>query len=292
MPFRHAVVIANPVAGRGRARSEAERLAHGLGSVGIRSEVGFTEGRGDAARRARELDADADLVVSVGGDGKLGEVLEGLDGRDVPVALLPVGTANVLSLDLGLPRDVAGAVAMIERGRTTRIDTARVNGDRLSFLVTGIGFDGMAVHEVEARRRGPISKSSYLSAGMRALSRYEPPRLEVEVDGKKLEGSYAEVIVSNIVHYAGFRVLSRDRELDDGIFEVYLFRKGSLASLLGYGLRALAFGLPGGTCTRVRARVVRVTSPTPVACQVDGDAHGETPVEIAVHPVQSRLVVP
>jgi diacylglycerol kinase (ATP) len=290
--FRRALVLANPIAGRGSGRARAEECARGLAAIGVEPTVHFTEGRGDATEAARKVDPAVDLVVSVGGDGTLGEVLEGLAGRDVPVAIVPAGTANVMSIDLALPRDVAGLVAMIGRGRTIALDTARVNGKRLSFLVTGVGFDAMAVHEVEARRKGPITKTAYLSAGLRALRSYVPPRLELAVDGRRLEEPCALVLVSNIVHFAGLRVLAPDRRLDDGLFEVYVFAKGSRASLAGYALRALVAGLPGGSCTRLRARRVRITSDAPVACEVDGDAFGETPVELAVHPVQSRLVVP
>ena len=291
-PYRRALVVANPIAGQGRARKAAEALATGLRGLGVENEVHFTSGRGDATARARELRPDADLVVSVGGDGTLGELLAGLGDRDVPVAVLAAGTANVLALDLALSRDVAGVLATIAGGKTARIDTARVNGERLSFLVTSVGLDAMVVKEVEARRHGPITKRTYVGAAWRSLRRYRPPRLAVEVDGRALEGSFAEVIVSNVVNYAGFPVLSKDRRLDDGLYEVYLFRKGSRASLFAAGLRAITRGLPGGSCTLVRARKVRIASETPVPCQVDGDAFGETPVEIAVHPVQSRLVVP
>jgi len=291
-PFRRALVLANPIAGRGRARAAAEGLVAGLARVGIESELHFTNARGDARRRVREIEPEFDLAVSVGGDGTLGEVLEGLAGRDVPVAILPLGTANVMSLDLGIPPDVERAVEIVARGRTCLIDTARVNGDRLSFLVTSVGFDALAVHEVEARRRGPITRSTYVRAALRAFLRYEPPRLAVELDGRALPGTFALALASNIVHYGGCKVLAGDRRLDDGLFEVYLFEKGSRASLLGYGLRAVVAGLPGGTCTRLRASRIRITAEAPAPCQVDGDAFGETPVEIAVDPVQSRLVVP
>ena len=127
---------------------------------------------------------------------------------------------------------------------------------------------------------------------MRALRRYEPRRLTVEVDGRELPGDFSLVLASNIVHYGGLNVLAADRKIDDGLFEVYLFPKGSRTSLLGYAIRALVAGLPGGSCTRVRARTIRITSDAPAPCQVDGDAFGETPVEIVVDPVQSRLVVP
>jgi len=291
-PFRRALVLANPIAGRGRARASAQELVAGLEQVGIACDLHFTGARGDALRRARSIEPEFDLAVSVGGDGTLGEVLEGLSGRDVPVAILPIGTANVMSLDLGIPRDVGQVVSIIARGKTSALDTARVNESRLSFLVTSVGFDAAAVHEVEARRRGPITRTHYLTAGLRALLRYEPRPLTVEIDGRVLPGTFALVLASNIVHYGGYPVLSADRRIDDGLFEVYLFRKGSRASLLGYGIRAFVSGLPGGSCTLVRARTIKITSDAPAPCQVDGDAFGETPVEIVVDPVQSRLVVP
>jgi YegS/Rv2252/BmrU family lipid kinase len=290
--FRRALVLANPIAGRGRARAAAEELVAGLSAVGISCELHFSGARGDTLRRARSIEPGFDLAVGVGGDGTVREVLEGLSGRNVPVAILPIGTANVMSLDLGLPRDVRGAVEVIARGRTAALDTARVNGSRLSFLVTSVGFDAQTIHELEARRRGPISRSTYVTAGLRALRRYRPSRLSVEVDGRALPGAFALVLASNIVHYGGLRVLAGDRRMDDGLFEVYLFPKGSRTSLLGYALRALVSGLPSGSCTRVRARTIRIASDAPAPCQVDGDAFGETPVEIAVDPVQSRLVVP
>jgi diacylglycerol kinase (ATP) len=291
-PFRRALVLANPIAGRGRAHAAAEQLVAGLARAGIACDLHFTTARGDARQRARSLEPEFDLAVSVGGDGTLGEVLEGLSGRGVPVAILPIGTANVMSLDLGVPRDVDRVVEIIRQGKTSALDTARVNARRLSFLVTSVGFDAAAVHELEARRRGPITRTHYLTAGLRALWRYEPRRLSVEVDGRAVPGTFALVLASNIVHYGGFGVLSDDRRIDDGLFEVYLFANGSRASLLGYALRALVAGLPGGSCTRVRARSIKITSDAPAPCQVDGDAFGETPVEIAVDPVQSRLVVP
>ncbi len=285
-------MLANPIAGRGRARGHAEALARGLRGMGIECDLHFTEGRGDARVRASELASGVDLVGCVGGDGTLGEVLAGLGDRAVPVAVLPSGTANVLSIDLRLPRDVDGVLAAIAGGRTTCLDTARVNGDRLSFLVTGVGLDARIVAEVEARRHGPITKRTYVGAMRRALRGYVPPSLAVEIDGRAIDGTFGQVIVSNVVNYAGFHVLSEDRRLDDGLFEAYLFRDGSRSGLFAAALRGLVRGLPGGSCTLQRARRVRITSDSPVPCQVDGDAFGTTPVEIAVHPVQSRLVVP
>jgi diacylglycerol kinase (ATP) len=232
-----------------------------------------------------------DLVVAVGGDGTLGEVVGGLGGADVPIAALPLGTANVLALDLGLPRRPAALLEAIAGGRTVAVDVALVNG-RASFLVTGVGFDGLVVRALDEARRGPISRWSYVRHGLGALRGYRPPRLAVEIDGERQDGAFGLVIVSNVVHYGGVACLSRDRRLDDGLLEAYLFGKATRPALLGHALRGLLTGLPAGSCRRVRGRRFRIESDEPVPYQVDGDYGGTTPVEIEVTPRPFRLIVP
>ena len=290
--FRRALVVANPIAGRGRARAVARETAEGLARMGIACDLHMTQARDDARVKLRCLAPDIDLVVAIGGDGTVNEVLDGLVNRDVPVAIVPLGTGNVLGLDLGLPRDVDRALEMIAAGRTTPLDVARVNARHLCFLVTGVGADAMIAQRLERRRNGPITKLDWGRAALRALAEYAPPALEVEIEGRRVDGDFGLVLVSNIVHYAGVRVLSADRRIDDGLFEAYLFRKSSKASLVGYALRGLLRGLPGGSCARHAVKHVRVSSPAPVPYQVDGDWRGVTPVEIAVAPSQFRLVVP
>ena len=290
--FRRALVVANPIAGRGRARSAARELASGLERLGVESELYFTTARGDARLWLRARARGHDLVVAVGGDGTVSEVLDGLVDRSVPIAILPMGTGNVMSLDLDLPRDVDRALELVARGRTSALDVARVNGRHLSFLVTGVGFDAMVARELERTRRGPITKLAWTRAGIDALRAYVRPRLAVTVDGETLPGTFGTVLVSNIVHYGGFPCLARERRIDDGLFECYLFRDNSPYGLFGYALRALLRRLPGGTCEMRRARRVSVASEAPVPFQVDGDYKGDTPVEIEVSGEQYRVVVP
>lgn len=291
-PFHRALLVANPISGRGQGESVATELAAGLRERGVACDIHVTQGRGDARARLRCIEPDnVDLVVSIGGDGTLREVFSGLLDPRIPVGVIPLGTANVLSLDLGLPRDVDGALEILCAKKTVAIDVFDVNG-QLAFLVAGAGFDGDAVHEVEAHRKGPITKWSYVSAGLRALRKYREPALEVELDGRPLLGTYGWVIVSNMIHYAGCMRLSTDRVLDDGLLEVYLFRRADRRHLLAHGVRGLTGRLPGGGCELVRARRVAIRSPEPVACQVDGDARGTTPLEIEVTGQQFRVLVP
>lgn len=287
---RRAAVIANPVAGRGRARASAEALARGLAADGWQCELLLTEGPAHAPRKLAEHAADAALVVAVGGDGTVGEVLSGLP-RTARLAVLPMGTANVLALDLRLPRTVAGVLEMIRAGRSTLIDSADVNG-RLSFLVTGVGFDGLVVQSVERHRKGPITRWTYVREVLRSLGAYEPPELSLEIDGRAYPGPCGWVLVSNLIGYGGFLRLSPDRVLDDGLFEVFVFAKGSLPALVGYAVRGVLRRLPGGSCTMLRARSVKIESKRAVPYQVDGDFGGTTPLCVELTGRQHRLILP
>ncbi len=291
-PFQRALILANPIAGNGRGARLAQELARALAARGTACDVFHTRGRGDAAQRVRALETGIDLVVSVGGDGTLREVFEGLEGRDLPVAVLPLGTANVLSLDLELPRQVERCVEVIAGGALQSIDLAQVNG-KLSFLVTGVGLDAHTVRELERTRRGPIGKASYVPALLRALRQYREPRLEVEIDGSAVAGRFGLVLISNIVHYGGVMRLCRERRFDDGRFEVYLFPRGNVPSLLRAAWWGSVRGLPHGNLCSVRsAAKVRVSAPEPVPYQVDGDFGGETPVELVVTGARARVLVP
>jgi len=290
-PYRRALIVANPIAGRGKGAEAARELEEGLRQLGVPTAVQLTRTRGDAQEMVASCDPEVDLVVAVGGDGTLREVLEGLNDAEVPVGILPLGTANVLAHELGLPRDVHATLEILAEKHTRKVDVATVNGE-LSFMVTGVGVDAMTVREVERSRRGPITKFSYFGPVLRTLSRYRAPRLKVEVDGEGLPEEYGLVLVSNTINYGGLLNLDAETRLDDGRFEVYLFRAQTIWALLAYGLRGLLGRLPGGLGELRRARSVKITAAEPVPYQIDGDYRGETPLDITVSDCPVRLLVP
>jgi diacylglycerol kinase (ATP) len=119
---KSALVIANPIAGSGRGERVAKELARELEKAGLRVDVRLTQARGDARRFA--ADARAEAILSVGGDGTLNEVLHGARDPEVPIGLVPLGTANVLALDLSLSSDPRRAVATVLDVSTPRSSTA------------------------------------------------------------------------------------------------------------------------------------------------------------------------
>lgn len=290
--YARALVVANPWAGRGKGTARAEALAAGLERLADRVDLHLTTARRCGHDRVAASPPETDLVVSVGGDGTLSEVLEGLGQRDVVVAQAPMGTANVLAKELRLPTKPEPILDMLGRGRTTWLDTARV-ADRLCFLCTGVGFDGMAVAEVEARRNGPIAKLNYVTAGLRVLGRYRAPQLSIDVDGESIDGTFGWVLVSNLREYGAVFQLSPESRRDDGKLEVYAVRTAGRLGLAGLGLAGLLRRLPGRRAEFWQAERVRVRSAEPVAYQVDGDLGGRSlDLEIAISPNRFRIAIP
>lgn len=290
-PYRRALVIANPVSGRGQGARAARELEEGLSRLGVPTELFLTTAPGDAYTRLRSETEGVDLVLAVGGDGTLSEVFEGLLDPEIAVGLVPYGTANVLATELKLPRDVHHALEIVTAGKVTPIDVAAVNG-HLSFLCVGVGLDALAVQDVTDHRDGPITKWRYVGAVLRTLRRYRPPRLTVEVDGEPVEGEHGFVVASNVRGYGGVLHLAPDARIDDGSLEVYLFPTGRLPELIRAFARGFFRHLPGGAVTMRRGRRVRITSPEPVPYQVDGDHRGDTPIEVQVADRCYRVLAP
>lgn len=297
VPWESALVVANPIAGKGRGELVAGEIAEELTRAGLQPEVRFSEGPGDITRLVEAESAGYDVCVPIGGDGTLAEALAGLrETPDFPVAPFPTGTANVLSKDLGLAHTPTELVRAIQDGHTLSLDVARVMGpdgvERTSFLVLGVGIDGMVIHDLDAHRNGPITKFSYLPSVARSLVGYRRPRLVVEIDGEVVPGEFGFVLISNCIHYGGMFTLDPTRETGDGLWEVILLERGDLRSILGVVARGLMGGVEGGACSIRRGRRVRITSDEPIPYQIDGDAGSHTPVSLEVSSHPHRIVIP
>lgn len=287
--MRRALVIVNPVAGRGRGQRWLGRVVQGLREGGIEAQPAVTSRPGDA-REAAERAGEHDLVAVAGGDGTLNEVLNGLEA-DRPVALLPLGTGNVLAKELRLPRSVGAFCRMVARGRERALDLGAVNGRRFVSMV-GAGFDAEVVARLSAERQGAIRMARYARLIVGCLARYGAPRITVSVDGAADAEAQGFALVSNVRSYGGPFCLAPDAVPDDGELDVCVLPRGGAVR---YARAILAFLLrcPGASGTRwLRGRSVYLASAEPVRYQVDGDPGGLLPATVELCGRRVRFIVP
>jgi diacylglycerol kinase family enzyme len=304
------LVVVNP---RATAMSPRERdvLAHALGSE-AELDVEETAHRGHAAALAcRAMRKGTDVVVALGGDGTVNEVINGLltDGHhaDVPaLGIVPAGSTNVFARALGLSNDPIEATGQLLEG--VRTDSRRavslgVADDRYFCFAAGFGFDAAIVHGVERKRRqGKRSTHSlYARVGVREFFRADRrhPALHAELpDGSRLDDIYFTIVANaDPWTYVGNRPLHPTPEVsfETGL-AIYARRRMSTLGMM-YSLARLSGPRPAighrGAHVAHDLDHITVFSDEPLPFQLDGDAM-DTREKLTFRsvPAAIRIVVP
>lgn len=284
-------LIANPVAGRGALELIAQARQR-LQAAGAEVELFLTTGPGDAEQFAALAKSRGfDRIVAAGGDGTVNEVVNGLAADGPPLAILPLGTTNVLALEIGLPRRFEEVCDLALHGRPTPIHLG-LAGQRRFVLMAGIGFDAAVVQGVNLRLKRRLGKGAYLVSAWRCWLRPANRLLRVVVDesGQTLEGYGA--IISNARSYGGRFTLTPEASLFDDSLQVCLILRPGRLALLMVGFSLLAgwpMVQPWGKYLCCRRLTV---SGEGVPVQIDGDAAGTLPRVFAMNPFSIRLMLP
>jgi diacylglycerol kinase family enzyme len=289
------LIVFNPAAGAGRRRRLARALA-ALGRLGLRPDLAETERPGHAESLAREAARrGVSVVVAAGGDGTIAEVASGIAGSGAALGVVPLGTANVLAWELGLPPAPERAAAVLAAGRQAllRPGLARLadGRQRLFVQMLGAGFDAAVVHGLDLRLKRRLGRGAYVLQALREAGRQRFPAIALELDGAPAPQG-ASVIVTKGRLYAGRYLLAPGAQPAAQGFWVASFRHPGALSALGCGL-ALPLGLlprmPG--VELCQARHIRLSGDG-VMVQADGDPFGGLPVEVMDAPGPISVVLP
>jgi YegS/Rv2252/BmrU family lipid kinase len=283
-------VIVNPVAGRRRV-GRLRRYLAALADAGFVVVVRETTSRGDAEAMARDLSCrHADLLAVAGGDGTINEVANGLHGESPPLAVIPLGTANVFARELRLPVSPRRLAQVFAAGRMTSIRCGRV-GERRFVMMAAAGFDAAVVERVSPALKQALGEGAYVWQIAREWVRGAHFQLEVRIDGAA--DCAASVIVANGRRYAGPFILAPEADLRTDEFSVVLFRRGTRADVALY-LVTLPLGLlhacPGVEIRQVRR--IEIMGPAGAPVHADGDIVARLPVDIRMEPHPIRVLVP
>ena len=281
------LVIFNPTAGSRRRR----KLARALAVLGPRALLAETSGPGDARRiAARAAAGGEDCVVAAGGDGTIAEVAAGLMGSPTALGILPFGTANVLALELGLPRGPEAAARVIAAGREAVIHPCLAGG-RLFVQMLGAGLDAAVVHHLPLGLKRRIGKGAYVWQMLRELMGPDVPMLRFAADGGDWEAA-AGLIVTKGRLYAGNHLVAPGASPREPGFMLVIQRRGGWwrALLAGAALPLnLLHRLPFIELRRCAAVLLEGEG---VLTQADGDAGPALPLTIRDAPQGLRIRIP
>jgi diacylglycerol kinase (ATP) len=293
-------VILNPNAGSVETAGEIsaaiqQALAERHGEV----EVRLTEKEGDGRALAAEaVQAEADLIVAVGGDGTLNEVLNGMAegfGR-VRLGLLPLGTGNDFARSIGIPADLEEALKVLAAGRTRRIDVgvARIGGGeaRCFLNMSAGGFSGKVSEKAdEAKERwGPLS---YLRSALGALPELHGFKSVITLNGsERLELATYNIVVSNGRFVAAGIPVAPQAIVDDGMLDIMIAPEASMGQL-ALLLPQVLLGRHTNSDLLIFRRVTRleIESDPPMTFNVDGELCGQDPAQFEILPRALEAVV-
>lgn len=275
-PARRIRIIFNPAAGW-RRRMRLERVLVRLRELGCAITIYETQAPGDAEAHARGIDpAECDVVVAAGGDGTINEVVNGLAGSTLPLGIVPLGTANVLAAEIGLPREPRAIADTIAFGRPMPIFSGSANGRRFAMMV-GIGFDARVVEGLHLGLKRSFGKAAYVTSALGALARHRAGDYSVEIDGTIFPA--AAVVIAKGHYYGGRFVVAARARLEEPILQVALFAGARRGDLLRYARALAANRIEAlGDVRVLPAREVRVTGLAGERVQLDGDLVADLPL--------------
>ena len=305
IPTRVAHLIFNPIAGQRDATEDLLKVRQML-APWLHLHVHLTTRDLDADQLAQQaIAAKPDLIIASGGDGTVSLVGSQMIGSGIPLGIIPRGTANALSVALGIPTTVEGACQLIIAGTTRRLDAAYCN-QHLMTLLAGIGFEAETVGKATRELKNQWGVLAYLIAGWKQMGQQELITAELEIDDQLHQFQAFAVTVANSAPPTS--VLAQgvgEVVFDDGLLDITIITAKQalqptitsklqtaryLMNLYGSALIKAKAELPN--LYHFRAKRLKLTTSSPEKIVVDGEMVGTTPLEVSCIPSALTVFAP
>lgn len=286
------IISINPKSGSTSGVEAVEKLSASLSERGyqvtILSQIEEVIQRVQAASQLKQLKA----VVAAGGDGTVSLLVNKLPPL-TPIAILPLGTENLLAKYLEIPYDTSTLADLIDAGEAVCLDVGRANS-KLFLIMASCGFDADVVRNLHAQRKGNIRHWSYAKPIWDSIRHYRYPKVRIFIDQQEQPMQAGWAFVFNVPRYAMNLPIVKDADSMDGMLDLYLFREGKLLrSIYYFFLVLLGFHRRLNEGKLVRCRKIRIEAEdfnTEIPFQLDGDPGGSLPLEIEVVPKYFRVL--
>ena len=300
----YARLIVNPVAGAGKTAKKWPKIMDLLQSIGLRFEHDLTEAPGHARELAKSAAKKGyQLVVSVGGDGTINEVVNGLydagNIADVMLGIISTGTGSDYIRTIGIPRAYQEACLCLKSPRKFAVDVGVVeyfSGNqmvkRLFVNFAGLGFDAEIVKATTQKYKTLNSTASYLTGLFTALLLYKNKGVTLVVDGAAIERKICTILVNNGKYGGGGMFAAPDANLADGLLDILIIGDLSKPDLL-WSLPRVYRGthLTHPKITMKRAREIEIQSAEAVFLQADGELLGGLPAHFYILPAVLNVAI-
>jgi YegS/Rv2252/BmrU family lipid kinase len=294
------LVIVNPNAGSGKGKKDWGKISALLKKEGIHFRVLFTGRKGHAKTIALEgINSGFRKIITIGGDGTLNEVVNGVFSnkvcltKDIPLALIPVGTGNDWGRMFGIPLDYEKAIRIIVENKLMLHDVGKVSSfegsekkERYFINIAGLGFESVVVRRTNYQKdKGHSGKLLYLYNLLLSLLSYKNTKADVIIDGQKRSASIFSLNIGNGRYCGGGMRQTPFALPDDGLLDATLINGMGKFEIIR-NLKILYDGtiLNHPKVDGFRCRNIKVISDSLLYVEADGESLGHTPAEFSIVP--------
>ncbi|MBT9175839.1 MAG: Diacylglycerol kinase [Firmicutes bacterium] len=293
--MQEIALIVNLTAGYGKCRLKYPEVTAYLEQHDVKVKSFFTEKRGHGEELARQAVREGfDVVVSMGGDGTLNEVVNGVAGSSATLGFIPAGAGNDFGRTFGLKNgEVTKACHVLLDGHARAVDLCRIDA-RYFINVAGAGFDAEVGHMANVWGKRYFSgATAYIASILRQLVAFSPREMIIELDEQRISTKVWMVAVANARYFGGGFMIAPTAEIDDGLLDVYIIQETSKAGLLMVLPRVMTGGhVSHPAVLFYRAKRVKLSSPYVLAAQADGELVDHLPQEFAITGEKINMILP
>lgn len=270
--MKKILFIINPKSGVDRVKALQGLIDRHLDKEQFVPEVAYTQYAKHGTELAREAVKNGfKVIVAVGGDGSVNDIIAGIYGTDATLAIIPKGSGNGLARSLRIPLDSVKAIALINKGKTHTIDLGKADG-KIFVSNAGVGFDALVARKFAKSKRRGMAIYSWIVT--KYLWMYKEWKWEIEVDGQQLHERAFILTVANAEQFGYNFKIAPIADLQDGLFDIVIIRK--YPKILGAAIALRAFNgsiLKSKYVRHLKGRKIIIRHPQLSLLQMDGDVH-------------------
>lgn len=282
--------VINPISG-GRKKQNVESAIHEyFKSFPHQLEFFLMDGKNDAASLNHWINNwKPDRVIAVGGDGTVSLVAEQLLGTDVPIGILPVGSANGMAKELDITKNIKAALDVVVNGEIKKADIIRINKKHFCLHLSDIGLNAQIIKFFDDKNiRGFLG---YGRALLKTLWNKERIHVSIDSNGKAIERNALMVVIANATKYGTGAVINPAGDIYDGLFEVVVVKKLAVAELVRMLVKARRFNAKNVEVFHTKH--VSIETKHKAHFQIDGEYLGKiNQLEAGIEPAQLTLLLP
>lgn len=292
------IAIQNPITGNKDPQKLKGEVEAYLKSLGVKYDY-YQTGK---EKHAEEIAKDAcekgvKLIIVIGGDGTINEVINSIAFTDVKLGIVPNGTGNLLATSLGIPIDTRKALKIIFEGKCEQIDLGRINNQYFS-IIAGCGFDAAIMKNVAKSNKKLLGLLAYFLEGFKQAIFPKRAVFKLVVDDKKIRKRALNVLFINSANILGnFITLAPNSSMTDGLLDVCIFSPKNTGEFIPVLWKILTKqdypqNKEDQHITHFKAKRIKLVCRPKLMVQADGDVLGYSPVEIEACQDAVNVMIP